>query len=286
MLLGLTTDKLSLITEQAGDIDVVVTFIDRNQSTGAIGAADRQLTNITTATTTDILAAPAATTDRKVEAITIRNAHASTSNDVIVQYNANGTLYELHAARLYSTEMLEYSLDEGFSLNTRQTPKFFGSVVLQTGPAIATTNPGQFATLPNGLTLPQSMVGGLTRTFGIFGCLQNSCGVSTTADVVGFKVWDQAVVFGQQSYIGVATNSVTAATLTASSVADVSGVIATLRKGTGTAGTPSVNAIAAGFQYTENSKRAVQLNALLEAENDLGTVTNSASWFQCFEATD
>jgi hypothetical protein len=114
IILSLTTDKISLITSSTANIDVVAAYIDRNQSTGVVGLADRQLTTISTATTTDIVAVPGATTTRNVKRMTIRNRHATASNDVTVQINANGTLYELHKVTLLAGECLQYIEDFGF----------------------------------------------------------------------------------------------------------------------------------------------------------------------------
>lgn len=114
LLLTLTTDKLQLITSSTANIDVTATYIDRDQSTGVVGLADRQLTATSTATTTDIVAAPAATTTRNIKALMIRNRHASSSNDVTVQLNANSTLYTLYKKTLLAGESLIYIDAVGF----------------------------------------------------------------------------------------------------------------------------------------------------------------------------
>lgn len=116
ILLTATTDKLQLITSAAGDIDVVSAYIDRDQSTFAVGLADRQLATITTAATTDVVAAPASGKTRNIKQLTARNVHASVVNDVTVQFNANGTIYELHKVTLQPGEMLEFVEGVGFVL--------------------------------------------------------------------------------------------------------------------------------------------------------------------------
>jgi len=134
VLLTATTDKLSLITSNGTcDINVVVVYTERNQSTGDVGATGSQETKITTATTTDILGAPGATTDRKVESISIRNgpSASSVSNDVTLQFNANGTLYEWHAARLRVTERLEWTLESGFTQTFRQDSSTYHKPVFE-----------------------------------------------------------------------------------------------------------------------------------------------------------
>lgn len=102
-----TTDKLQLTTSSTADIDVHVSYVDKNQSTGAISES-RQLTAINTAATTDIMAAPGATTTRNAKTINIRNKHASASNTVTVIYDANGTDYELYKVNLLAGDVLNY----------------------------------------------------------------------------------------------------------------------------------------------------------------------------------
>jgi hypothetical protein len=114
ILLSATTDKLQVISSDASDLDVVAAYLDRDQSTFAVGLADRQLTTITTATTTDIVAAPASGKTRNVKQLTIRNAHASVACDATVQVNANAVLYELHKTTLQPGEMLQFVEGVGF----------------------------------------------------------------------------------------------------------------------------------------------------------------------------
>lgn len=114
LVLTSTTDKLQLLTSAAGSIDVAAFYIDRDQSTGSVGAANRQLTTISTATTTDIVAAPGATTTRNIKQLHIRNKHATISCDVTVIFDANATDYELHKVTLRPGEALEYVEGVGF----------------------------------------------------------------------------------------------------------------------------------------------------------------------------
>lgn len=109
IILPNTTDKLQVVTSAAGDVDVVVSYGEVDQATPpGVKPFGRQLTTITTAATTDVLAAPGASTTRTPEEITIRNTHASVVNSILVQYNANSVIYELHKVTLAPGEMLEY----------------------------------------------------------------------------------------------------------------------------------------------------------------------------------
>jgi hypothetical protein len=117
LILAATTDNISLtLDEGSSDIDVTASFIDRNQTTGAVGVADKEVHNITAAGTTDIVASPASTTTRQVKELTVRNAHASQNTTVHVHYDANGTLYELFAATLRVGDRLQFTEGAGFGV--------------------------------------------------------------------------------------------------------------------------------------------------------------------------
>ena len=70
MLLTATTTKLKLTTDTASDVDVVADYVDIT-STGY--TPGQQRTKPTTATTTDIVDAPAASTTRQIKTLSIRN---------------------------------------------------------------------------------------------------------------------------------------------------------------------------------------------------------------------
>lgn len=115
LLLTATTDLIRIITSAACDVDVVANYVERNQSTFVVGADGRQATNITTATTTTVVGSPGATTSRNVKTVHIRNAHASTSVDVMVTLELTGpVVYELHKVTLLAGEALEYVEGVGF----------------------------------------------------------------------------------------------------------------------------------------------------------------------------
>jgi hypothetical protein len=110
--LAATTDKLQLTTSSTSAIDVHVSYVDHTLS-GDNVEGNRQNTAITTATTTDILAAPASGVVRMVEVMTIRNK-GTANNDVTVIFDANGTDYELHKVTLRPEEQLQYMPNLGF----------------------------------------------------------------------------------------------------------------------------------------------------------------------------
>ena len=112
MRLTNTTHSLELITSAAGSIAWHAVF---NNLTATDSAALDGQGNITTATTTTLVAAPAASEQRDILNLAIRNA-AAASNDVTVQKNVSGTLYPIFKATLAAGEMLEFSPNLGFSV--------------------------------------------------------------------------------------------------------------------------------------------------------------------------
>lgn len=104
-----TTDKLQLNLSAAITVDVHASWVDLS---GTTVTPDRTNTNISGAGDTDIVATPGASTTRNVKTLNIRNRHASSSVDVIVKYNANGTVSELHKVTLLAGQALVYV--EGF----------------------------------------------------------------------------------------------------------------------------------------------------------------------------
>ncbi len=111
LLLTTTTDKLQVVTGAAITIDVHASFVDLSGTTVTPG---RQNTAITTATTTDIVAAPGASTSRNIKGLHLRNKHASLAGDVTILYNANATTYELFRCTLFPGDCLEYVEGVGF----------------------------------------------------------------------------------------------------------------------------------------------------------------------------
>lgn len=113
-----TTDKLQLTTSAAVTVDVLASYVDRDGSTIT---PDKQVTAITTAATTDILAAPGAGV-RRVKFLNIRNKHASTPVDVTVLIDVSATDYELHKVTLQAQEALTFIEGVGWFLYAVSNP--------------------------------------------------------------------------------------------------------------------------------------------------------------------
>lgn len=146
LLLASTTDKIQLTTSAAADIDVHASFMDHTTSTDDV-VGSKQNTAITTATTTDIVAAPGSGVVRNVKTLHICNKDASDSCDVTVIYDANGTDYRLHKATLRPDEALEYVEGIGFytiELNSDRAvsySKLTSDLALSTSTTLANTGP-------------------------------------------------------------------------------------------------------------------------------------------------
>lgn len=116
LLLTATTDSVSLTTSAAADVDIHASYVDASQADPPVVQATmgRQNTTMNTATTVDIVNPPASSETRNVKTLHIRNTHASTATDVTVNFDQNGTLFELHKANLAAGEALEYVEGVGF----------------------------------------------------------------------------------------------------------------------------------------------------------------------------
>lgn len=112
------TDILEVITDAACDLDFWCSFTDRN-SDGSSFPPSNQQGNITTATTTTIIAAPASGETRWIQSAYIRNAHATNAVNVTVEVNrSSGTLRECYKYNLLAGETLEFTEALGFHVPT------------------------------------------------------------------------------------------------------------------------------------------------------------------------
>jgi hypothetical protein len=111
ILLVSTSDILELLTTSTASTDYYIVYSDFTTSTydGGVSAG-----NITTATTTTILSAPASSTRRQVKYISIRN-RGSIDQTVTIKYDVSGTEQYLTGDIILSpNEKLEYNDGTGF----------------------------------------------------------------------------------------------------------------------------------------------------------------------------
>lgn len=111
LLLTDTTHSVELVTSSTSALHVVASWVDITTSAFTPGSTN---TNVSSATDTTIIAAPASSTQRQVKEVTIRNAGAA-ANVVTVQKDVSGTEYELTPdVTLAAGEALCYTDGQGW----------------------------------------------------------------------------------------------------------------------------------------------------------------------------
>lgn len=112
IILDATTKSLELSTSSTSSTDFYVSWADITTSAFTPGETDG---NITTATTTTIVAAPGASTQRQIKHISVVNKGTATQN-VIVKLDVSGTERQLTGTiSLLAGERLQYSGEQGFT---------------------------------------------------------------------------------------------------------------------------------------------------------------------------
>jgi hypothetical protein len=113
IILKSTDESLRIITSSIADIDYSVSYVDITTTSFLPSTTEGKTV---TSTTTTILTAPAALTQRQVKLITISNRHASTTNMVIVEKDISGVGYYLTpSVSLLAGETLQYLDGAGWS---------------------------------------------------------------------------------------------------------------------------------------------------------------------------
>lgn len=131
ILLTNTNESLELVTSLAGSVDYTASWADITSTSFAPAAGQG---NIATAATTTIVAAPAASTQRQVKLITLRNRDISQT--VYLQKNVGGVLVRMTPdVVLVAGEVLQYLDGQGFSvLDPFARPKQASSATLVNPP--------------------------------------------------------------------------------------------------------------------------------------------------------
>jgi hypothetical protein len=114
LLLTSTSDVIRVVTATGVTVDVHASWVDRNGSTDTPGSTN---TAISTATTTTVVAAPAASTARNVRALLIRNRHATTAETVTVELYNGSTAYQLDKRVILAGQSLMFDDAQGFRLS-------------------------------------------------------------------------------------------------------------------------------------------------------------------------
>lgn len=112
LLLTGTSDLLRLVTSAAVGIDVQASWVDNNAGTITPG---RTNTQISTATTTTLVGSPAASTQRTVKSLTVRNIDAANPNTVTVTHTDGTTTVTMFKLVLLAGQTLQFN-DAGWSV--------------------------------------------------------------------------------------------------------------------------------------------------------------------------
>jgi hypothetical protein len=128
LLLVSTSDKIRVSTSSTSAIDVHASYVDLSGTTVTPG---RRNTAISSATTTDVVLSPPASTSRNVKTLTIRNTGAS-NNDVAIIHTDGTTSIEVYRATLGPNASLFYTEESGFFIESSvvSSPPSWGSKVL------------------------------------------------------------------------------------------------------------------------------------------------------------
>lgn len=109
LLLTSTSDVIRVVTGTAtSTIDVHASYVDISGDTVTPG---RTNTEITTATTTTVVASPAASTQRNVKGLYITNDSVGTNCDVRVEHSDGTTVVELMQFVLLPGENMTFNSD-------------------------------------------------------------------------------------------------------------------------------------------------------------------------------
>lgn len=112
LLLTATNHTLEVTTSSTSAVDVSGSYVDITSTTFTPGS---QVAAITTATTTTIVSAPAASTQRQVKEISFKNK-GTASNTLTIKKDVGGTEYVLFSASLNPNDSIQYTDGEGFKV--------------------------------------------------------------------------------------------------------------------------------------------------------------------------
>ena len=113
IVLDATTKKLEVATSAAGSLDAYACWADVTTTAFTPGANQF---NVTTATTTDLVAAPGASTQRQVKTVALLNRGTATQT-VTVKIDVSGTEYLLApSVALAAGEALQYTDTDGWQV--------------------------------------------------------------------------------------------------------------------------------------------------------------------------
>jgi hypothetical protein len=199
LLLVSTSDKIQVVSGSALNLDVHASYMDFDGTNVTPG---RRNTTITTATTTDVVLAPASSVTRNLKTLTVRNRDASV-NTITVKHTDGTTVSELFKATLQPDDVIEFVDGVGFIVR----PAYAASQAQN----YSTAN--QSPTAATATYLTGSLIS-LPRTPSIGTMFRWTIGYSKTAAGTATTTWD--IRFGTNGTTGdTARNSATGPTETA-----------------------------------------------------------------------
>ena len=163
IILKATTESLQLVSSAAANLDYSVSYVDITTTTFSPSTSEGK---ISSATTTIVLSAPAASTQRQVKLITIANTHASASNQVYLQKLISATTYmQTPIVTLLAGEAFQYMDGTGWTyysatgqIKSVQTAGGSnGQVQLNTGGVLSGSAGLSYDTTNNILALPTAV---------------------------------------------------------------------------------------------------------------------------------
>ena len=127
LLLTSTSDKLQLVTGASGaSVDVHCSYVDN--ASGTITPGRLNVVNISTATTTDIVASPGASTQRNVKGIYITNTSGTTQTQVTVVHTDGTNVADLFGVLLMPGENIVYGEDGEWKHHDPQGAEYTSSM--------------------------------------------------------------------------------------------------------------------------------------------------------------
>ena len=115
-LLTSVSDLMQVVTSAVGQVEVHASYVDN--ASGTITPGRTNTADITTATTTTVVAAPGASTQRNVKTLNVRNNHATVTNLVTVLHTDGTNSHGIVQAQLLPGESLVLDENGDWSVYT------------------------------------------------------------------------------------------------------------------------------------------------------------------------
>jgi hypothetical protein len=113
LLLTSVNDQLQLVSDSAANLEVHATWVDTVPSTGAI-TPGRLNTKVAAAATTSVAGSPAASTQRNVKSLHVRNKHATLRCGIKIRHSDGVNVAQIFGTSLGPGSTIEYTDQGGF----------------------------------------------------------------------------------------------------------------------------------------------------------------------------